>query len=164
MRFLLSGLLCVLAIGCASRSSQVGQVLRAPQPIKTQILTFPDGGVIEFNGKPAGRAPTAVILPQDTNGRLTERAFLRAIPNSAQPALFAQARTLEPSGMSDRVPDRILIDLTLFSTNAPPQERTNEAVHAATENKSLPARKMPRQDRGKPTRPVGVDRWSPGIY
>ena len=142
-------------MGCAGHS---------PATIKTQVVTFPEGAIVEFNGRPAGRAPAAVVLPQDTNGKLTERTVLRAIPNTAQPTLIAQTRILEPESFSERVPDRIMIDLTLPSTNTPVagvQGRTNET--ASTNSHVRPAR-VRAPDRGKPTQPVGVDRWNPGIY
>src|SRR5437868_5244448 len=99
-----AALILVLASGC---------VVHDQVPIKTQVRTFPDGAMVEFNGRPVGRAPAAVILPQDTNGRLVERTVIRAIPNSAQPALLAQSRVLEPGDRTERVPDYVMIDMTL---------------------------------------------------
>ena len=151
-------LVCLLlATGCVG-------VVRDNVPIKTQVVTYPEGAVVEFNGRPVGRAPAAVLLPQDTNGRLIERSVLRAIPNTAQPTLVAQTRVLEPGSREDRVPDQIMIDLTLRDTNAPAitsLATTNSHTQAPANRQ--PARTRP-LDRGKPTQPVGIDRWNPGIY
>ncbi len=156
MRFLLSAFL-VLAAGCVG-------VVRDNVPIKTQVVTYPQGATVEFNGRPIGRAPAAVVLPQDTNGRLTERSVLRAVPNTAQPMLVAQTRVLEPTELTERVPDQIMIDLTLRDTNTPSISASpNTATSKATSSKSSPKRSRP-MDSGKPTRPVGIDRWNPGIY
>jgi hypothetical protein len=124
MRLLAAGTCIALGIACVSRD---------PSPIKTEVHTFPDGGIVEFNGRRVGRAPTAVTLPQDTNGRLTERTVLRAVPNTAQTTLYAQSRVLEPSTRTDRVPDRIMIDLTRRGTN----EAAAVVVH---HDRSHPAR------------------------
>jgi hypothetical protein len=150
-------LVCLLVgTGCVG-------VVRDNVPVKTQVTTYPEGATVEFNGRPVGRAPAAVVLPQDTNGRLIERTVLRAVPNTAQPMLVAQTRVLEPT-REDRVPDQILIDLTLRDTNSPIDstiQATNNPPFASTN--SRPSRTRP-LDRGKPTQPVGIDRWNPGIY
>lgn len=154
MRFGFALLISLAAAGC---------VVHDRVPIQTQVVTFPAGAVVEFNGRPVGRAPAAVILPQDTNGRLTERTVLRAVPNTAQPMLLAQTRVLDPTNESDRVPDQILIDLTLSGTNAAPVVPGGIAQSQPGANNSRPARaKLP--ERSKPTQPVGIDRWNPGIY
>ena len=152
MRVLLLGCLFLLA-GC---------IVRDQSPIKTQVVTYPQGATVEFNGRPVGRAPAAVILPQDTNGRLTERTVLRAVPNTAQPMLIAQTRVFEPGTRSDRVPHKIMIDLTIRDTNAPVGLMPTPVQTAPTTN-NQPIR-LRSTDSGKPTRPVGIDRWNPGIY
>jgi hypothetical protein len=142
----------------------IGCVSRGPEPIKTQVFTYPEGALVEFNGRPVGRAPAAIILPQDTNGRLIEKATLRAVPNTAQPTLYAQSRTLDPARRSERVPDRIMIDLTLRDTNSPlpsVSTQTSFVEGASSANKPIRVRQP---DSGKPTRPAGIDRWNPGIY
>ena len=155
MRLLLALVMASCATGCT---------LHDQVPIKTQVVTFPEGAIVEFNGRPVGRAPAAVILPQDTNGRLTERTVLRALPNTAQPTLIAQTRILDPSGLTERVPDRLMIDLTLHETNAPLSQLQAGTipVHSGPTNNRPFRIRTP--DRGKPTQPVGLDRWNPGIY
>lgn len=155
MKFLLSALL-LLATGCVG-------VVRDEVPIKTQVVTFPEGAIVEFNGRAVGRAPAAVILPQDTNGRLIERTVLRAVPNTAQPMLVAQTRVLEPDARTERVPHQIMIDLTVGATNqaAPSSPRAATLQNTSTNNAAAKRRPM---ESGKPTRPVGIDRWNPGIY
>jgi hypothetical protein len=150
-----AALLLVIGSGC---------VVHDQVPIKTQVRTFPEGATVEFNGHPVGRAPAAVILPQDTNGRLTERAVVRAVPNTAQTTLVAQSRVFEPGTRRDRVPDYVMIDMTLPDTNTPVAQlaAAPAQVERASTN-SRPARPKP-TDRGKPTQPVGMDRWNPGIY
>jgi hypothetical protein len=150
----------VLLLGCILLFT--GCVVRDQSPIKTQVVTYPEGAIVEFNGRPVGRAPAAVVLPQDTNGRLTERTTLRAIPNTAQPMLIAQTRVLEPGTRTDRVPDQIMIDLTLRDTNNPVPP-TVAQVQSTPSTDTRPVRSRP-ADSGKPTRPVGIDRWNPGIY
>src|SRR5688572_25803564 len=110
MRLFPIGVFLCLVIGCVTPKSG---------PIKTQVVTYPEGAIVEFNGLPVGRAPAAIILPQDNNGLLTERTVLRAIPNTAQTTLYAQSRVLDPATRKDRVPDQILIDLTQRDVNAP---------------------------------------------
>jgi hypothetical protein len=65
------------------------------------------------------------------------------------------------------VPQRILIDLTLPGTNSVAETLTNSSnktthVESATRRGSVP--RVRPVDNGKPTRPVGIDRWNPGIY
>jgi hypothetical protein len=152
MRVLL--LACVLFL--------TGCVVRDQSPIKTQVVTYPEGATVEFNGRPVGRAPAAVVLPQDTNGRLTERTILRAVPNTGQSMLIAQTRVLEPGVRTDRVPDQIMIDLTLRDTNTSFLPVPTQVQAPPTTN-TRPARARP-SGSSKPTRPVGIDRWNPGIY
>jgi hypothetical protein len=155
MKLLWSSLFLCLALGC---------VLHDKSPITTQVVTYPEGAVVEFNGRQLGRAPTEVVLPQDTNGRLTEKAVLRAVPNSAQPMLIAQTRVLDPGDHTDRVPNRILIDLTLSNASALVPTNLNGGTYVEKgSTNSRPIRRRP-VDRGKPTQPVGIDRWNPGVY
>lgn len=158
MRLLLAGTF-IIALGMAC-------VSREKAPLKTEVVTFPEGAIVEFNGRRVGRAPAAVILPQDTNGRLTERAVFRAVPNTAQAALYAQSRVLEPSARDERVPNRIMIDLTLRDTNSAPLTlaASSTSTHVETSSKTGKVARPRPADRGKPTQPVGMDRWNPGIY
>ena len=155
MRLLLAGTWIALGLACATHHQK--------GPLKTEVVTFPDGAIVEFNGKPVGRAPTAVVLPQDSNGKLLERVTLRALPNTRQDMLFAQTRTLEPSSRDERVPNRIMIDMRVHDTNTlAGSKATVEAVNTSWKtNKTIRSRPA---DRSKPTQPVGIDRWNPGIY
>jgi hypothetical protein len=137
-------------------------VMRDPAMVKTQVITFPDGALIEYNGTPHGRAPAEVILPQDSSGRLTGHAVVRALPNTAQSTLYAQSRVFDPSNRTDRVPDRIMIDMTLRDINAPASIGESGSVETSTKASARTQRKP--VDRGKPTQPVGLDRWNPGIH
>jgi len=129
--------------------------------VKTQVLTFPDGAIVEFNGEYLGRAPAEVVLPQDPNGRLTGRAVVRALPNTQQPSLFAQTRVFDPIDRVDRVPNRIMIDMRLKNGSLPPEWET---THVETATKSSPRPKIPYTERSKPTQAVGIDRWNPGHH
>jgi hypothetical protein len=151
----LAGLI-VSAIGCATGGD--------PGVISTQVITFPDdGALVEYNGKSMGRAPAKITMPQDENGNLTERAVVRVIPNTDQPALFAQERVFAPGERADRVPDRIMVDMTDAGTNAIASGHAPVAeVEKDSERKVRSA--VPYVNRGKPTQAVGLDRWSPGIY
>ena len=157
MRWLAAGTCIALGIACVSRD---------PGPIKTEVHTFPDGGIVEFNGQRVGRAPAAVTLPQDSNGRLTERSVLRALPNTAQVTLHAQNRVLEPSSRTERVPNRILIDLTQPGINGSDAnlQVAQTQIKSSGSTGTNQSKRPRRSDRSKPTQPVGIDRWNPGIY
>ena len=154
MRLGLVAMLFMLGLGCATRD---------PGVVKTQVLSFPDGALVEYNGKPMGRAPAAIILPQDESGRLTERAVVRLIPNNNQPELFAQNRVLEPGQRTDRVPNRMLVDMTLAGTNSSAAAR-RETTHVERDSETSVRPPVPYTNRGKPTQAVGLDRWNPGTY
>ena len=144
----------LLLTGCISSEQRV---------VKTQVVTFPDGAIVEYNGERVGRAPAEVVLPQDENGRLTERAVVGIIPNTDQPTLFAQERVFEPRQRTDRVPNRVMVDMTLAGTNAVASGRA-PTTHVEKDTEQSVRRELPRVDRGKPTQAVGLDRWNPGIY
>ena len=156
MRLCLSATLIVFGIACATND-------KGPTPVKTQVVTFPDGALVEFNGKPAGRAPAQIILPQDEHGNLTETAEILVVPNTAQHTLFPQRRVLDPGTRKDRVPDRIMVDMTRGSTNET-KLANGTATHVESETKKSPRPPVPYTNRGKPTQAVGLDRWTPGIY
>src|SRR5436190_24234398 len=99
-----------LGLGCAMHEKKA---------ISTQVVTFPEGAIIQYNGTNAGRAPSPITLPQDANGRLTGHAEVLAIPNTYQSNLFAQMRIFDPLSRIDRVPEQIMIDMTLPGTNSP---------------------------------------------
>lgn len=141
--------------GCISSSE--------PKVVKTEVITFPDGALVELNGQKHGRAPSAIIFPQDEHGRLTERAVVRVIPNTGQHTLFAQERIFEPGERIERVPNRILVDMTIPGTNSMASGRAPTThVEKSTDKSVRPP--VPYTDRGKPTQAVGLDRWKPGIY
>jgi hypothetical protein len=155
MRFCLAATLIALGLACATT--------KEPRVVKTQVVTVPDGALVEFNGKPAGRAPASIILPQDEHGNLTQTAELIAQPNSDQPTLYPQRRIFDPRNRTERVPDQILIDMTHGPTNQTQLAR-GAATHIESETKKSIRPPVPYTNRGKPTQAVGLDRWSPGIY
>lgn len=156
MRLCLSAILISMGIACATNKNE-------PTVVKTQVVTFPDGALIEYKGRPAGRAPTEIVLPQDEHGFLTEMAEVIVIPNSDQPELFPQRRVFDPRNRTERVPNRIMVDMTRGSTNQA-QLASTAQNHIETETKKGPRPPVPYTDRGKPTQAVGLDRWNPGIY
>jgi hypothetical protein len=144
----------LLATGCASRQ---------PDVVKTQVITFPDGALIEFNGQPAGRAPARVVLPQNAEGRLTDRAVVRALPNSKQDQLYAQTRVFDPAEREDRVPNQIMIDMREPGPDHTPLPLEN-TTHVEQASQRAARSKILHTDRSKPTQAVGLDRWNPGKY
>jgi hypothetical protein len=145
-----------LGIACATNNKQA-------HVVKTQVVSFPHGALVEFNGKAAGRTPADIILPQDAEGNLTEKAEVLVLPNSKQPELYPQRRVLDPRTRKDRVPNRIMVDMTRGSTNEMKVAST-AVTHVESESKKGPRPPVPYANRGKPTQAVGLDRWSPGIY
>jgi hypothetical protein len=156
MRICVAASLIALGIGCATP-------MRGPGMVETQVITYPDGALVEFNGESKGRAPAKIVLPQDEHGRLTERAVVRIIPNTAQPTLFAQNRVFEPTERTDRVPNRIFVDMTLPGTNSIASGRA-PTTHVEKDTEKSVRPPVPYTERGKPTQAVGLDRWKPGIY
>ena len=147
-------MLVVFGAGCVSRD---------PGMVKTQVVAFPDGALVQYNGENMGRAPAKIVLPQDENGRLTERAELRVLPNSEQAHLYPQQRIFEPGTRVERVPNRIMVDMTQPGTNEVRMARA-KSTHIESESETSVSRSVPYVDRGKPTQAVGLDRWKPGIY
>lgn len=143
--------------------SAVGCATNGPKVVETQVTTFPDGALVEYNGKSMGRAPARITLPQDEKGKLTERAVVRVIPNTDQPTLFAQERIFEPEERVDRVPNRIMVDMTKAATNVVASGRP-PTTHVEKDSERSVRPPVPYVNRGKPTQAVGLDRWSPGIY
>ena len=155
MRFCLAASFIALGLACATQ--------KQPQFVKTKVVTFPDGALVEFNGKPAGRAPAYLILPQDEQGNLTQTAEIVVLPNSDQATLYPQRRILDPRTRTDRVPNQILVDMTHGPTNEAKIARA-PAPQIETETKKSVRPPVPYTNRGKPTQAVGLDRWNPGIY
>jgi hypothetical protein len=152
MKFWLAAMVMSLGMGCATGPAGV---------VKTRVVTFPEGALVEYNGTALGRAPASVVLPQDAEGRLTQRAVVRAVPNTNQDRLYAQSRVFDPTNRMDRVPNRILIDMRLRGTNEPVAEvEMSEVVRE--ESKPRSRHQFPYVDRSKPTQAVGLDRWNPG--
>lgn len=156
MRVCVAAALIALGIACATRSDR-----EARPVVQTQVVTFPHGALVQYKGHDLGRAPVHIVLPQDENGRLTERAEVRAVPNSNQDTLYAQSRIFDPGTRTDRVPDRIMIDLTLRGTNEAP---TNAIITTQVESASAKSssKRVKPVERSKPTQAVGLDRWNPG--
>lgn len=154
MKLCVATTLIALATGCA---------MRDPGLVKTQVVTFPDGALVEMNGQRMGRAPAGIILPQDEEGRLTEKAIIRAMPNSGQAALFPQERILEPAGRNERVPNQIMVDMRQGGTNNL-KIAAGQATHVESDSKKSIRPSVPHTARSKPTQAVGLDRWNPGIY
>lgn len=156
----LSTTVTILSVGMLG----IGCVTREPGLVQTQILSYPDGAVVEYNGQRLGRTPAKVTLPQDSGGRLTEKAEIRLLPNSDQATLFPQVRTFDPATRGDRVPDRIMVDMTRGGTKATTSLAQGKASHIEAETKSSARPPVPYTERSKPTQAVGLDRWKPGIY
>ena len=155
MRICLAALCLALGVGCATRNER--------RVVKTQVISFPNGALVEYNGQRLGRAPAEVTFPQDDHGRLTERAVVTLIPNTHQPMLFAQQRVFEPGERIDRVPDRIMVDMTLAGTNTVAAGGP-ATTHVEKDSETSVRPPVPYTNRGKPTQAVGLDRWKPGIY
>lgn len=155
MRICLAAFLVALSVGCVTRNE--------PRVVKTQVISYPNGALVEYNGHRLGRAPAEVTFPQDENGRLTERAVVTVIPNTRQSTLFAQQRVFEPGDRTDRVPNRIMVDMTLAGTNSVASGRP-PTTHVEKDSEKSLRPPVPYTNRGKPTQAVGLDRWKPGIY
>lgn len=139
------GLVAGISLFCSGCVSHDG-------PIRTQIVTYPDNGIVEYNGKQLGRAPASITLPQDENGRLTKRAVVRVFPKHA-PHLVAETKIFEP-GSEERIPNRVLIDLTGYnSTNSTPEQLAEARARVRQTRKPLKY-----TERSKPTQVVGIDR------
>ena len=103
------GLMGILCAGCDTLTVKNTGGDGKPRP--TQIVTYPDHAIIHVDGKYKGKSPVLVTLPQGTNGMVTGRMTIEAIPTS--PFLNPQVVVFSPSNRVDRVPDRYMIDLTL---------------------------------------------------
>ena len=154
MRFSAGIFLVALGVACATHDRK---------EVSTQVVTFPDGAIVQINGKSVGRAPAKITLPQDEYGHLIGRAVVRAVPNTKQPTLFQQVRVFDPSERRDPVPNQIVIDMTLPGTNIT-QEAIATSIAEETRPKVRKRAPYTHVERSKPTQPVGIDRWNPGQY
>lgn len=154
MKLCVTATLLALGMGCATRD---------PGAIQTRVVSFPDGALVEYNGRPIGRAPAKITFAQDAEGRLTEKAEIRLLPNSDQGTLYPQIRTFDPGQRTDRVPDQIMVDMRNGGTNEVALAR-GQATHIEIETKKSTRPPVPYTERSKPTQAVGLDRWKPGIY
>jgi hypothetical protein len=118
-------------------------------PVKTTIITFPNGGMIEYNGHVMAKEPVELILPQDERGRLTNKVVIRALPQNTN--VFAQTRILEPATRSDPVPNKIMLDMTA-NTEGTNRVDMVEYNHWREKQREIKESKP----RSKPTRAVGV--------
>jgi hypothetical protein len=118
-------------------------------PIKTTIVTFPNHGVIEYNGHEMAREPVEVILPQDSNGRLTNRVVIRAISKDTT-NLFSPTLILDPNSRKDPVPHKITVNMTLA-------EDGRDLVDMIQYDKWLEEQKelKHKKPNPKPTKPLG---------
>ncbi len=156
MRFCVVATLIGFGIACATRTDRQAHLL------ETEVVTFPQGALVQYEGRSLGRAPVKIVLPQNEEGRLTGRAEVRAIPNTEQSTLYPQRRIFDPSNRVDRVPNRIMIDLTLQGTNPPiVAQVTGTNANVIAQNS---VRKQKPVERSKPTRAIGLDRWNPGEH
>lgn len=155
MKLWAAAAIAVLGMGCVTRD---------PKVVKTQVVTYPDGAIVHYNGNYLGRAPAEVVLPQDAQGRLTQQAVIEALPNTKQEQLFAQRRVFAPEDRSERVPNRVMIDLRFFDPDAPAMPPTSAASPVESPVERHLPRKVPYSPRGKPTQAVGINRWDPGVY
>ena len=123
------------------------------RPLTTQVVTFPEGGMVEVDGKSYGKEPAKIVLPQNEKGQLTGKAEIRVFPPNNQ--LHATSKVISPELTPDytnRVPGRILLDLSAVpnSTNKVDLvEYKKKQRHAARAIKAY-------EPRSKPTRPVGA--------
>ena len=154
---------CVSAILIAITAFGLGCVSSKQGIVETEVITIPDGALVEFNGEKRGRSPAEIVFPQDEHGRLTERSVVRIIPNTGQPTLFAQDRVFEPGERVERVPNRIMVDMSLPGTNVVASGHS-PTTHVEKDTEKSVRPPVPYTNRGKPTQAVGLDRWKPGIY
>ena len=153
MRALLTVSVLLLGLGCVTGDKK---------EIRTKIVTYPDGALVQYKGKNEGRSPAWIVLPQNESGLLTERAEVHVVPNTEQAWLYPQVRVFEPDERTERVPHQVMIDMTLAGTNAIAAEVTSTTLVEKGHKKSR--NQIPYVKRSKPTQAVGLDRWNPGQY
>lgn len=140
-------LLCV----SASALLLAGCLVNRERPLRTEIVTFPEGGIVEVNGKRYGKEPVTVELPQNEKGQLTERVEIRAVPQDQR--LHAQTRVLETDNPNYKVqvPSRVMLDLRDIPDSTNKVNLVKLQREQGIERKQIQAT----QPRSKPTRPVG---------
>lgn len=140
-------------VGLAVSLLLVGCVSNSPEVRRTQVVTFPEDALVFYNGQELGSSPTMITLPQDENGYLLGRSVVEAIPAEEYSRLQAALKVFEPGTRRDRVPDRILLDLTGYQS-------TNFVVEMLENPEAPPPvrkRGIPFTPRSKPTQVVGID-------
>jgi len=126
----LLGCLLFVSSGCSS-SKELRQ---------TQVVTFPKGGIVEYNGKRMGQEPVMITLPQDEKGNIAARSVIRASPTEGMK--FAETKILEPGNRLDRVPDRIMLDLSPYVEMASGAQ--SDSDQGAEQSKARPRAESPR--------------------
>jgi hypothetical protein len=133
---------------CVGLALAAGCVMPHRGPIQTEVVTFPRGGIVEYEGRRIGKEPVTLVFPQDSAGRLTNRVVVRALP--MDDSLYAQSKVLEAAGRVDPVPSRIMIDLSAIP------DSTNKVDLVKRDEKLEKAKEIDQRKPGpKPTRPVG---------
>lgn len=130
-----------------------GCVSNSPEVRRTQIVTFPENAIVFYNGQELGSSPAMITLPQDENGRLVGRSVVQAIPAEPNSRLSPARKVFEPQGRHDRIPDRVMLDLTGFNS-------TNFVVEMQENPEAPPLPRkvgIPYTPRSKPTQVVGID-------
>lgn len=130
-----------------------GCVSNSPEVRRTQIVTFPEDAIVIYNGQELGSSPAMITLPQDEQGRLMGRSVVQAIPAEPHSRLNPATKVFEPKGRHDRIPDRVMLDLTGFNT-------TNFVVEMQENPEAPPPPRktgIPYTRRSKPTQVVGID-------
>lgn len=143
MRMILAGLGLFLCAGC---------VTDVQRPLKTEVVTFPPGGIIEVNGQRMASGPATITLPQNDLGQLTGEVQLKAYPPGE--GLVSATKTISPNtypSYTNRVPARILIDLT----HAEADTNRVDLLQWQYKQRDLARARAAREHRSKPTRPVG---------
>lgn len=142
MKLLWLGATALLLTGC---------LVNREGPRRTQIVTFPEGGIVEVNGKRYGKEPVTVELPQNEKGELSGRVEIRALPTATH--LHAQTRVLDVDNPNYKVqvPGRIMLDLS----EIPDGTNKVDLVKLKREHKIERKQTYYKEPRSKPTRPVG---------
>jgi hypothetical protein len=142
MKFVWLSAVTLLLGGCAVGPSR---------PLKTQIVTFPEGGIVEVNGKRYGKEPLTIALPQNEKGQLTENVEIRALPSDHH--LHAATRVLAADHPDHKVqvPGRVVVDMR----QVPDSTNVVNLVKLERERKIERKQIKAQESRSKPTRPVG---------
>lgn len=122
------------------------------RPLTTQIVTFPEGGIVEVDGKLMGKEPTNIVLPQNEKGQLTGKTEIRVYPPHGE--LHGAMKVISPENnpnYTNRVPGRIMLDISAIP------DSTNKVNLLEYKRKQRQVARAARaaEPRSKPTRPVG---------